>query len=382
MANRRIRTAPLFLLSCISMFASLSASAGGFPSAWTGTSLSASTDASLPASTAATSSVAVVPRLDEPLNRFVYRQVHMGMQVRLVLYASEDEAAAGAASAAFAEIARLDAIFSDYRHDSEVRLLSDPGGRRRVSDELFFVLERATALARQTGGGFDPAAGALTALWRRAIELRRLPRPAEIVRASERSGYDKLELDAAAHTVEITASGVRLDLGGVAKGYILDRALAVLRQAGAERALVEAGGDIVAGASPPGNRGWMVAVPHLGPGVEGRGRTTSGRQGPGGKAAGSEGPGCKLRLANAAVSTSGDQAQFVEVEGRRYSHAVDPRTGLGLTHGRTATVIARDGITADGLATALTIVEEERMDELLELYPSARVILSAADCEW
>ena len=354
MANRRTRTSPVFLVVFVSMWASFSASAGK--------SLFAPSGEPVAVLTAAIDSVAAVPHPAASADRFVYSQVHMGMHVRIVLYASDHEAAAVAATAAFAEIARLDAIFSDYRHDSEVRLLSDPGGRRRVSDELFFVLQRAAALARQTGGAFDPASGALTALWRRAIELRQLPRLAEIEDASGHSGYDKLELDDAAHTVKITAAGVRLDLGGIAKGYILDRALAVLRQAGAERALVEAGGDIVAGASPPGKRGWMVAVPHLGPGVEDRG--------------------CDLRLADAAVSTSGDQAQFVEVEGRRYSHAVDPRTGLGLTDGRTATVVAADGITADGLATALTIVEGKQMNELLELYPSARAILSAADCEW
>jgi thiamine biosynthesis lipoprotein len=284
----------------------------------------------------------------------------MGMQVRVVLYATDEAVARAAAGTAFAEIARLDAVFSDYRADSEIARLAGRSGHQQVSEELFFVLQRATRLARQTGGAFDPTVGALTALWREAIDRQRLPQQAEIDSASRRSGYDKLALDSAARTVEITAAGLRLDLGAIAKGYILDHALAVLREAGADRALVEAGGDIVAGAPPPARRGWSIDVPHLSPAGEGRG--------------------CNLSLVDAAVSTSGDHAQFIEMDGRRYSHTVDPRTGLGLTHRRTATVVAADGLTADGLATALTIVEEARMGELLEHYPSARAILSAADC--
>ena len=138
-----------------------------------------------------------------------------------------------------------------------------------------------------------------------------------------------------------------LDLGGIAKGYILDQALLVLGRHGVTRALIQAGGDIVVGDPPPGRAGWRVAVPGGGEAVRGR--------------AGA--------LAHAALSLSGDTEQYVIVAGVRYSHVVDPRTGVGLTSRRQAAVVAEDGLTADGLATALTVLDDARGAELLHAYP-------------
>ena len=283
----------------------------------------------------------------------------MGMQVRIVLYAPNETIAVSAATAAFAEIARLDAVLSDHLHDSELRRAHDGAGPTRVSEDLFVVIERALRLARQTDGRFDPTAGALSALWREAIVRERLPAPAEIERARALGGYEHLTLDPVGRTVRIERSGLRLDLGGIAKGYVLDRAIAVLDGGGHERVLVEAGGDIVASGAPPSSRGWRVRIEHL--------RAPHDQ-------------GCSLHLANAAISTSGDREQFLDVGDRRYSHTVDPHSGLGLSHRRAATVVAVDGITADGLATALTLVEEDRVNDLLALYPDARAIRSPADC--
>jgi len=278
----------------------------------------------------------------------------MGMQVRLVLYAPTEAEARDAATAAFAEIARLDAVFSDYRPDSELRRLSREAAPRPVSEELFLVLERAVELAERTEGAFDPAAGAITALWRAAIASGRLPEAAAIAAARDRSGYDKVLLARANRVVTLSVADVRLDLGAIAKGFILDRALATLRGAGIEAALVEAGGDIVLGAAPPTHAGWAIDVPHL--------------------------AGCTLILAGAAVSTSGDSEQFLEVDGVRYSHTVDPRTGIGITEGRTVTVVAADGLTADSLATALTLIDEREGDAVVAAFPPARAVRAPAEC--
>jgi thiamine biosynthesis lipoprotein len=351
------------------------------------------------------------PGAEGALDRFVYSQVHMGMQVRIVLYAPGEASARDAATAAFAEIARLEDVFSDYRPGSEVRRLTAAAGRHTVSEELFVVLERGLRLARQTGGAFDPAAGAVTEMWREAIRDSRLPSPGEIRQVAAAHGYEKLRLgprssfsalapngsdvrvapavteSATEFAVDVAVEGLRIDLGGIAKGFILDRARAVLYELGHDRVLIEAGGDIVVGGAPPGNRGWRVAVGRLGPG-NGSGVIEYQRQegvdpGPVPSVRDSRFPSghaCILYLADAAVSTSGDEAQFVEFGDRRYSHTVDPRTGLGLTHGRAATVVADDGLTADGLATALTILDEAEGGDLLRLYPRARQVAPLEDC--
>ena len=328
--------------------------------------------------------------------RFVYSQVHMGMQVRVVLFAAGETAAQRAAGAAFAEIARLDAIFSDYRHDSELMQLATRSGGVPVpvSDELFTVLERAQELWSRTGGAFDVTAGPLTALWRRAIRDQRAPETVELQRAAALTGGERMILHPENRAVELSTAGMRLDLGAIAKGYILDRALLALRGHGVPRALIEAGGDIVAGAAPPGRDGWRVAIaggehPATAgdrPALEGAGLSPDPPAGviqpaPEGAGPSSEpvAGGCEISLAEAAVSTSGDRFQYAVIDGRRHSHTVDPRTGMGLTTRRTATVVAADGLTADALATALTLLDDAASGDLLAAFPDARAWIRVAE---
>lgn len=275
----------------------------------------------------------------------------MGMQVRLVVYAESEAEARRVATAAFAEIARLDAMLSSYRPDSEINRLTDPpANQRTASPELITVLARAQELAELSGGAFDVTAGPLTALWREAIERQELPDPSAVALTLSRSGYRRLRVDAAAKTVTVDP-GTTLDVGGIAKGLVLDRALAMIRGEGIEAALVEAGGDLVVAAAPPGSDGWFVDVPHLG---------------------------CRARLSRAALATSGDEFQFVEIEGVRYSHTVDPRTGLGVRDSGTVSVVAADGLTADGLATTLTLLSFDESAALRTAFPSAQVLVAPA----
>ena len=284
------------------------------------------------------------------LLRYEYRQRHMGIEARVVLYAPREEAAMRAARAGFARMALLDSLLSDYRVDSELsRLSAGAGGPAvAVSAELFFVLARGQEVARLSDGAFDVTIGPLARLWREARRTGVLPSAAELQEAKARTGWRYLQLDSAARTARLLRPGMQLDLGGIAKGYAADQALAAIRTEGVESALVEMGGDVVAGAPPPGTAGWEVNLFD-----EDRATPWPG-------------------IACAAISTSGDTEQFVEIGGVRYSHVVDPVTGLGLSSRVAATVLAPDGITADALSTALTVLGRERGEALLARYPGAR----------
>ena len=287
------------------------------------------------------------------LGRQEYTEVHMGMPVRITLYAPAEQGRA-AARRAFDRIAMLDGMMSDYRPDSELRRLQDrPQAWVGVSAELFAVLSRGTAIASASEGAFDPTIGPVVGLWRRARETGRLPDPAQLAVARALTGWRFVELDPRRLAVRLAKPGMQLDLGGIAKGYILQAALGTLREHGVARALVGGGGDIVAGDPPPGARGWRVDVPGASPGFAARASA----------------------LTRAALATSGPTAQFVVIDGTRYSHVVDPRTGVAVTKPFVAHVIARDGATADALATALGVLGLEDGRGLLARFPDVLVSL-------
>ncbi|MCW5941776.1 MAG: FAD:protein FMN transferase [Fimbriimonadaceae bacterium] len=273
-------------------------------------------------------------REPEPVERrFEYSRVSMGVRVNVTLYAQDEALAERAAVAAFERFDALEAIFSDYRPDSEAMKLCDRAIEAPVaaSEDLVRVLRRSLELAKRSDGAFDPTVGPLVRLWREARKTGRLPGAAAIEAARAQTGWQYVRVDG--NRVSIAKRGLRLDFGGVAKGDACDQALAAITERGVRRAMVEAGGDIALSDPPPGTKGWRIAI--------------LGRDGP------------PEVLANTAISTSGDAAQFVEIDGVRYSHIVDPRTGIGMTNRLQATVIAPRGLTTDPLATAVCVLGEE-----------------------
>ncbi|MEK6247634.1 MAG: FAD:protein FMN transferase, partial [Planctomycetales bacterium] len=207
-------------------------------------------------------------RLSTPVTghlEYSYIQVHMAMPVQLTVWSPTEEQAQTACKAAFRRIRELVEIFSDYDRDSELsRFCQRAGsGEVRVSEDLFAVLMRAQNLALQTDGAFDPTAGAAARLWREARAKRCLPETAEIVIAKNAIGFEKLKLNSARHSAELDSSGSRLDLGGIAKGYIGDQAILVLSQHGITAARYRAGGDIVLSGPPPDRAGWTVDLPQI-----------------------------------------------------------------------------------------------------------------------
>jgi FAD:protein FMN transferase len=298
--------------------------------------------------------------LSAPLTRFQQTQVHMGMSFGVVLYAPNATVANQALQEAFARIEALNAIFSDYDPASEVSRLCDRAPTEQpvpVSRELAEVLAAAHQLSRQTDGAFDVTVGPLTKLWRRARRNYQLPDPERLQQEQAAVGFDKMTVDPEARTVQLHVPRMRLDFGGIVPGYAADEALKVLARHGCTRALINASGDLTLGDPPPGETGWKIDIAPLEP----KGK-----------------PSRTIRLANAAVSTSGDAFQFVEIDGRRYSHIVDPRTGYGLTRRSSVTVIAPNGLLADSLATAVSILGPERGLELIEKRQGTAALLVLA----
>jgi thiamine biosynthesis lipoprotein len=287
----------------------------------------------------------------QPLARFEYTQIHMGVPVRLVVYATDENAAVNACRAAYARIRQIDDIASDYRKTSELNQLCARAATQpvKVSDDLWTLLKESQRLSQVTDGAFDITVGPLVQLWRAARKSGQMPKPDDIESAKTLVGWQKVQLNEADHAVKLAMPNMKLDLGGIAKGYAGDQAMIVLRQHGIRSALFEGGGDIVLSDAPPNAPGWRIALRYSGDNMP-----------------------KELTLANAAVSTSGDTEQFVEINGRRYSHVVNPKTGIGLTNRSMATVTAPLGIHTDGLSTALTLVGEAKANEVLKTYPGAR----------
>jgi FAD:protein FMN transferase len=291
------------------------------------------------------------------LSRYEFEETHMASAFKIVLYSTDAATARRASRSAFERIAALNAILSDYDPASELSKLSRSAGGPAVpvSADLFEVLDASKRMFEQSEGAFDVTIAPVGRLWRRARRDRKLPDPLKLAEARLLVGSDKLVLDRTARAVRLEKPGMKLDVGGIAKGYAADAALGVLRASGVTRALVAGAGDIVVGDPPPDSAGWAIAIAPLVPGEVG-----SAPRG--------------LLLANAAVSTAGDAEQFVVIDGRRYSHIINPTTGLGVEDRASVTVVARDGGTADALETTVYIMGPERGLMLVEDTPGAAAI--------
>ncbi|MCA9264748.1 MAG: FAD:protein FMN transferase [Planctomycetales bacterium] len=298
------------------------------------------------------------------LRRFEFAEPHMGTQFALVFYAANDRIANQAARLAFARIATLDRCLTDYDAASESRRLAarfdEPvadGEFVPVSQDLWDVLTASLELSRRTDGAFDVTVGPLTYRWRRVRRRKELMPPDTLAQARTSVGFDLIQMHPDRRAVRLAKSGMRLDFGGIAKGYAADEARSILAEQGITRALVNAGGDLVLGDPPPGKSGWQVGVAPLA------------RDGAASRT---------VPLANCGVATSGDVWQYVEIDGQRYSHILDPKTGLGLTTRVAVTVIARSGAEADGLASAVSVMGPEKGLQAVELWEGTEALVVSA----
>jgi thiamine biosynthesis lipoprotein len=224
-----------------------------------------------------------------------------------------------------------------------------------VSTDLFVVLAASQKLAEATAGAFDITQGPVIRLWRDARKTGLAPDGSALQEAASRSGFRKLHLDAGHRTVTLDTAGMALDVGAIGKGYAASEALEVLGRLGVRSALVAISGDLAFSGAPPGQHGWRIAIDSGDRPVEGVPAV--------------------LELTDAAVSTSGDSEQHVDIDGRRYSHIIDPPSRMGLVDDITVTVIARHGIDSDGLDTAVSVLGADRGLALIESSPGAAALI-------
>ena len=288
------------------------------------------------------------PSSSPALQRFEFKSPHMGTLFSITLYAPDSATATNAAAAAFERITALDRMMTDYDPDSELmQLCQRPVGTPiRVSDDLFDVLQKAQRVAELSDGAFDATVGPYVRLWRRARRTQALPSAEALAAAGAPVGYKKLRLDVRNKAVTLTVPNMQLDLGGIAKGYAADNALRVLKSKGINHALVAASGDIVVGDPPPGKTGWRVGISAPNAGESKLVKT--------------------VLLRNGAVSTSGDTEQFVEIGDTRYSHIVNPKTGIGLTEGFQVSIFGKNATATDSFATAVSVFGANRGLALVE----------------
>ncbi|MFH1884284.1 MAG: FAD:protein FMN transferase [Planctomycetota bacterium] len=293
----------------------------------------------------------------------------MGTFARIVVIAEDSSTAKKCIETAFEEIYKVDDLMSDYKSDSEISRINKDAAKTAVhlSKSTYEVLQRSIEFSKLTDGAFDVTVGPLVDLFRTEKDKRVLPSEDQIDQAKSKVGFEKLKLDDKSKTVQFAVEGMRLDLGGIAKGYAVDKAVEALQTSGAIGGMVDIGGDIRCfGAPPKGRNHWVIGVqnPNLDEDIPERNLIL------------------KLKLANGASATSGDYQQFVLIEGKRYSHIIDRKTGTSAQGLSSVTIIADNAADADALATAVSVMGTEKGLALIEKLPATEAIFITSKPEY
>lgn len=278
----------------------------------------------------------------------------------LVSQVAHGAAAQSALESAEAELLRLIRLLSFYNDESEIGRLNRAAGSGTVSlsAEAFALLTQAKTLAEATGGAFDPTIGPLVRAWRTARASESVPGAAELASAVSLVNYGDIQIDAAFRSAGLRRSGQSVDLGGIAKGYIADCIAAIYHVVGIKSGFINAGGDVATVGSRPDGSPWRIGLQH--PRKE-RGSTFG-----------------VVPVSGQAVVTSGDYERYHEVQGVRYHHLLDARTGYPATSGlMSVTVIAERAADADALATAVFILGADAGIELIRRIGSLEAVLVA-----
>ena len=290
-----------------------------------------------------------------------YRLV-MGTLARVIIVAQNSEIAEKAAEDAFTAIENVDDLMSDYKDDSEIGIVNKDAFQKpvQVSEPTFEVIKRSVEFSKLTDGAFDVTVGPLVALFRKEKETQIPPTEEQIEQAKAKVGYEKLILDDVNRTVRFSVEGMKLDLGGIAKGYGIDKAIEAIKKAGALGAMVDVGGDVRCFGTPAkGKKTWLIGIQD--PNLEDEDKDN--------------GIILRLKITNEAVATSGDYQQFVIINGQRQSHIINRKTGSGAKGLSSVSIIADNATDSDALATAVSVMGPEKGLALIETLPNIEAIL-------
>lgn len=276
-----------------------------------------------------------------------YTKMLMGTVLQITLTGGDAKRFDIAAEKAFDEIKRLEALFSSYMPDSDVSRISASAGDGPVivSPEVITVLKSAVKAAELSNGAFDPTVGALGGVWGYSGERRYVPSKEEVGRVLSLVDYRGIIIDGSTMKAGLRKKGMVINLGGIAKGYIVSRAVEVLQREGVERGIIHAGGDMVVFQKKgAGQKAFKIGIQHP------REKRLLG----------------EVDLYNGAVSTSGDYERYFVKDGVRYHHILDPSTGFPADGCRSVTIITEDPTMADALSTAIFVLGPEKGMALIQ----------------
>ena len=277
----------------------------------------------------------------------------MGTAIRCELWSDDGAQAARALDAVMAEMHRIDRLMSPYKDDSELALVNRDAGRRAVSvgAELFGLIERSLHFSRLSEGAFDITFASVGQLY--DYRTGRAPDAAALERARQAIGWEHLQLDPQRRTIRFARDGMRIDLGGFAKGHVVDTSIAILQRLGIRHAMVAAGGDSRVMGDRRG-RPWSIAIRD----PRDQKRVVA-----------------VLPLQDTSISTSGDYERYFERDGVRHHHLIDPKTGASPRSVRSVTVLANDGLTSEALSKCLFVMGLERGMKLLQSVPGVDAVV-------
>ncbi len=293
------------------------------------------------------------------------RHAAMGTEYRITLYPPSkemfEEEVTHLTDEAFAAIDSLEKKISTWIPESQISKVNEHAGEApyKTSDEIINLLQTCKEYYRDSDGGFDVTVGPLLSLWGFYRNQGHLPKDAELQEALAKVGFDKIEIDPAAQTVHFKAPGMRIDFGGIGKGLALDRAAAVLTSLDVKSALLDSGtSTVVAVGTPPGKDGWTVRI-----------------RSPYNKDESID----EVLIRNESLSTSSDAENFVELDGKKYGHIFDPRTGKPVEGMLSTTAIAPLGIDSDALSTAFFVMGLDKIRAYCKAHPRVRAIVVVSD---